>query len=124
MPMQPLRSLVPMASVRSVTRSIAFYRKVGFEVRNTHTPEGETEPVWSSLESGGAELMLARAEEPVDPGRQGVLFYAYCPDVAEFRAGLIAAGVEAGPIRTPFYNPRGEFEVTDPDGYVLMVTHT
>lgn len=122
--MKALTSLVPMAHVQSVARSVAFYRTLGFVARNTHTPEGGTEPVWAWLESGGAHLMLAQAEETVDPARQAVLFYAYCSDVAGFRSALIAAGVEAGPIATPFYNPRGEFRVTDPDGYVLMVTHT
>jgi hypothetical protein len=47
-------SLVPLAHVRSVMRSIAFYRKLGFVVRNTHTPEGGVEPVWAWLESGDA----------------------------------------------------------------------
>jgi hypothetical protein len=68
--------------------------------------------------------MLAQASEPVDPEKQAVLFYVYCPDVAAFRRMLIDAGVDAGPIQSPFYAPRGEFRVTDPDGYVLMITHT
>jgi catechol 2,3-dioxygenase-like lactoylglutathione lyase family enzyme len=119
-----LKSLVPMAFVRSVTDSIAFYAKLGFEVGNTHTPEGGVEPVWAWLESGGAQLMLAKASEPVDARAQAVLFYAYCPDVAAFRTALLDVGVEAGPITRPFYAPRGEFRVTDPDGYVLMITHT
>jgi catechol 2,3-dioxygenase-like lactoylglutathione lyase family enzyme len=76
-----LNSLVPMAHVRSVTRSIAFYEKLGFAVGN-------------------------------------------CADVAAFRSMLEEAGVNTGPIQHPFYAPRGEFRVTDPDGYVLMITHT
>jgi hypothetical protein len=113
-----------MAFVRSAEGSIEFYRKLGFEVRHSHAPEGEVEPVWAWLASGGAHLMLALAEEPLDPGKQGVLFYLYCTDVAAFRDELIEAGVDAGPIQNPFYAPRGEFAVTDPDGYCLMVTHT
>lgn len=119
-----LKSLVPMAFVLSVRRSIEFYAKLGFEVGNTHTPEGGVEPVWAWLKSGGAHLMLAQASEPVDPEKQAVLFYVYCPGLAEFRSTLIEAGVEAGPIQHPFYAPGGEFRVTDPDGYVLMVTHS
>lgn len=117
-------SLVPMAYVQSVRRTIEFYRKLGFEERNTHTPEGSVEPVWAWLRSGDAHLMAARASEPVDPKCQAILLYLYCPDVAAFRSMLIEAGVEAGPINYPFYAPRGEFRVTDPDGYVLMVSHT
>lgn len=119
-----LSSLVPMAHVRSVRRSIEFYQKLGFVEGNTHTPEGGVEPVWAWLRSGGAHLMLAEADEPIDSEKQAVLFYVYCPDVVAFRTMLIEAGVDAGPVQHAFYAPRGEFRVTDPDGYVLMVTHT
>jgi hypothetical protein len=44
-------------------------------------------------------------------------------DVVAFRSMLLETGVEAGPISYPFYAPRGEFRVTDPDGYCLMITH-
>ncbi len=118
-----LKALVPMARVRDVTRSIAFYRKLGFEVGNTHAPEGATEPVWAWLGSGGAQLMLAATNEPVDAPSRSVLFYLYAADVAGFRDALLREGIEAGEIKRPFYNPEGEFEVVDPDGYVLMVTH-
>jgi catechol 2,3-dioxygenase-like lactoylglutathione lyase family enzyme len=119
-----VKSLIPLVSVQSVPRSIAFYEKLGFEVRRTHTPEGDPEPIWAWLTSDAAQVMLACAEAPVDPGAQGVLFYVYCPDVAGFRSQLVAAGVDAGPISSPFYAPRGEFRITDPDGYVMMVSHT
>ena len=119
-----LSSLVPMAHVRSVKRSTEFYKKLGFVEGDTHTPEGGVEPVWVWLHSGGAQLMLAQASEPIDPKQQAVLFYVYCQDVAAFRSRLLESGVEAGQIQHPFYAPRGEFRVTDPDGYVLMVTHT
>jgi hypothetical protein len=122
-PAMTLKGLVPMAFVRSVPRSIAFYGKLGFEVRNTHAPEASTEPVWAWVRAGDAHLMLARSEDPVDPGR-AVLFYVYSSDVSGFRDELIAAGVDAGEIARPFYAPGGEFRVTDPDGYVLMITHT
>jgi uncharacterized glyoxalase superfamily protein PhnB len=118
-----LTSLVPMIQVRSVRRSIEFYQKLGFVVNNTHAPEGDVEPVWAWLQSGGAHFMLAQAEEPFDPKKQGVLFYAYSEDVVAFRSLLVQAGVDAGPIEHPFYSPRGEFCVTDLDGYVLMVSH-
>jgi hypothetical protein len=79
-----MRSLLPMAHVHSVPRSIAFYEKRGFSVGNTFTPD----------------------------------------DVAAKQAELERAGIAAGPIRFPFYAPRGEFRIEDPDGHVLMVTHT
>ena len=117
-------SLIPMAFVKSVTRSVEFYGKLGFVVGHSHTPDGRAEPVWVSLQSGNAHLMLSEATAPIDPREQAVLFYVYCKDVAAFRNKLLESGVDAGPISHPFYAPGGEFRVTDPDGYTLMVTHT
>jgi catechol 2,3-dioxygenase-like lactoylglutathione lyase family enzyme len=119
----PIRSLVPMAHVRNVAQSIEFYRKLGFEVGGDFVPQGRDTLSWAWLESGGANLMLALADEPVVPDQQAVLFYLYCDDVPATRFRLQEAGVVAGPIEYPFYAPRGEFRVTDPDGYVLMITH-
>lgn len=118
------RSLVALAHVASVPDSIAFYGKLGFEVRNTFTPPEAKEPVWVWLEKGNARLMLSQASGPIVPGEQAVLFYLYYDDVPATREALEKAGVSAGPIQYPFYNPRGEFRVTDPDGYVLMLAHT
>jgi catechol 2,3-dioxygenase-like lactoylglutathione lyase family enzyme len=113
-----------MAHVKSVPRSIEFYQKLGFTVRNTFVPEGRSEYSWAWLQAGGAHLMVTRADEPVDASRQAVLFYIYCGDVPAFRDALEKEGVTVGEIQYPFYAPRGEFRVTDPDGFVLMVTHT
>ena len=119
-----LQSLVPMVHVANVQRSIEFYTKLGFEIGNTFTPEGAASPRWAWLQSeGGAKLMVAKASEPVDPKQQAVLFYIYCDDVAAKRSELVAANIKASPITSPFYAPRGEFRIEDPDGYVLMVTH-
>lgn len=119
-----VRSLVPLAHVRSVPASIAFYRLLGFETVNTFTPQDRDVPTWAYLKAGQARLMLGEAGEPVAASRQAVLFYLYCDDVAALREELLARGIPAGPIQTPFYAPRGEFRIEDPDGYVIMVTHT
>lgn len=118
------RALVPFVHVASVPRSTAFYERLGFAVGNTFTPEGDPEPTWAWLRSDRAQLMVAQADEPVDPAKQALILYVYCDDVVAYRAELLARGVAAGEIRHPFYAPRGEFRVVDPDGYVLMVTHT
>ncbi len=113
-----------MASVADVERSIAFYAQLGFEVGNTFAEEGATKPAWAWLYSDRAQLMLAAADEPVVADQQKVLFYLYTDDVPAARASLIEAGLSPGEITTPFYAPRGEFQLVDPDGYVLMITHT
>ena len=119
-----MRTLVPLAHVRDVRRSTAFYQLLGFDVANTHTPDGGSDPVWAWLRSADAHLMLAQAGEPIVEPPTAALFYLYCDDVTAFRAMLQERGVDAGPVAYPFYAPRGEFKVIDPDGYVLMVSHT
>jgi catechol 2,3-dioxygenase-like lactoylglutathione lyase family enzyme len=126
-----IRSLVPMAHVASVPASIEFYGKLGFRVLNS-VPGAAGEPRWAYLSSGQgprpgqgpAQLMLARASGPIDADQQAVLFYAYFDDTHAARERLMAAGIEAGPIEYPFWAPRGEFRIVDPDGYTVMVTHT
>ena len=118
------RQLTPMAFVSDVTRSIAFYQHLGFSVGNTFTPEGEPAPTWAWLATGSAQLMITKASEPVISERQAVWFYLYVADVAQAHEDLSAAGLPVGPITSPFYAPKGEFRLVDPDGHVLMVTHT
>lgn len=112
-----------MLSVDDVERSIAFYSRLGFEIGNTFACEGESKPSWAWLQSGDAQLMLSAASEPV-AAKHSVLFYVYTNDVTAARTSLIDAGLKPGEIATPFYAPRGEFEIVDPDDYIIMVTHT
>jgi catechol 2,3-dioxygenase-like lactoylglutathione lyase family enzyme len=119
-----VRAIVAMLAVASVQRSIDFYAKLGFTVGNTFAPPGAAEPSWAWLQSGQAQVMVSKATEPVVASQQAVMFYVYCEDVAAARSELLGSGVEAGEIAFPFYAPRGEFRLTDPDGYVLMITHT
>ena len=121
----PLRNVVAMLHVGSVPRAAAFYALLGLEVANTHQEPGSDEPAWAWLQSQhGASLMLAQADAPTGPVAQAILFYLYCDDVAAMHAALVASDVPVGEIAYPFYCPKGEFRVVDPDGYVAMVTHT
>ncbi len=116
------RQLVLMIAVADVERSSEFYRHLGFEVGNRFAPAGATKPSWAWLHCDEAQLMLS-AHEPVG-NTEAVLFYAYTDDVEAARATLVEAGLNPGEITKPFYSPRGEFKIVDPDGYVVMVTHT
>ena len=116
-----LASLVPMAHVADVRKSVEFYQLLGFEVKNTVEHEGRLQWVW--LKNGGADLMLARSGRPINPDAQDVLFYMYALDVVACRTELEAKGVKVGPMRYPFYSPRGEFRVEDVDGYTVFVAH-
>ncbi len=118
---QALRGLVPMAHVADVAKSIAFYQKLGFELGNTFEQDGQLQ--WAWLKSGKADFMITRSSRPMNPEAQDVLFYLYAPDVAAYREQLALRGVKVSQVSYPFYAPRGEFRVQDPDGYTLMITH-
>jgi hypothetical protein len=87
-----------------VARSIAFYQRFGFVVTSIYKYR-ET-PVWAALQSGGAELMVTRDGDSIDPAGQGILFYLYSPDLAALRAQLLANGVESGEIEDGTPGPR------------------
>ncbi len=113
-----------MVHVFDLARSVAFYERLGFMVQNTFTPPDAPSPSWAWLELGTARIMLARSSGPIDPEQQAVLFYLYYDDIAATHAELSAAGIATGEMTYPFYCPKGEFRVRDPDGYGLMLTHT
>jgi hypothetical protein len=108
-----------MAPVADVPRSIAFYKQLGFEVDNTFEEGGTVE--WAYLRNGGAHLMLTRTDDPVVPDRQTMLLYLYPSDLVAFHQELQAKGLDVGSIEQRFYMEQGEFELTDPDGYCLLV---
>jgi predicted enzyme related to lactoylglutathione lyase len=117
------KQLTQIISVTNVLRSIAFYEHLGFAIANSVTPENESEPSWAWLSSGEAHLMLTTACHPILPEQQRILFYLYVANVNDAHAALVADGLQRGSIETPFYAPQGEFQLTDPDGYVLMTSH-
>ncbi len=118
-PTAPAVDLVPFVHVRDVERSIALYELLGFAVTATHPACGPLG--WAALESEAAKLMLARADEPIDPARQAVLFYLYTHDLHALQQHLRAHGAKAGAIRDGTPGPRHEMRLRDPDGYSLIV---
>ena len=112
-----------MAHVADMRRSLAFYTTLGFEAENTYTVPGEPDPIWAYLESGAAHLMITRADAPVEPSAQAILFYLYAAEVETLHGRLTRDGLKPGPIEKPFYSPLGEFKLVDPDGYVIIVSH-
>jgi predicted enzyme related to lactoylglutathione lyase len=112
---------MPHAFVRDMRASIAFYESLGFKLANSFSADSMEEPSWCWLSCERGDLMLGSAKEPIAPDQQGVLFYAYCDDVGAAHAELAEAGLKVGPITQPFYNPGGEFQVNDPDGYVIWI---
>lgn len=111
-----------MIFVADVQRSIEFYKSLGFGVANTYEPQGKL--CWAWMERGKARIMLSLSGRPANAGAQDVMFYLYVLRVAEYRDGLIAQNVKVGELQYPFYSPKGEFRIDDPDGFTLMVAET
>ena len=105
--------------VSDVERSVAFYRHLGFAPVHTYEPGDEL--VWAFLQVERAQLMLERADAPIDHREQAVLFYLYTHDLAGLRDRLVARGLAPGEIVDGSPGPRREMRVADPDGYVLMI---
>ncbi len=102
--------LIPMAHAADVLRSIDFYQHLGMEVRGSlRLPSGELQ--WVHLASDQADIMFARASEPVIAGQQAVMFYLNTPDLIALREHLLARGVKVSPITSPNYMPKGEIRV-------------
>lgn len=65
--------------------------------------------------------MLTRTQQPLAGTGPQVVLYLYANNLVELRNELIQAGQTPGEITYPDYLPKGEFSITDPDGYCLMV---
>ena len=122
-PTPRLRGVLAMIYVSDVARSIEFYKELGFTVGGTHADQGKL--VWAELQTpdGHAQLMLANSARPMNPGAQDMLFYLYAVNVEQYREELQAKGLAVGPMKFPFYSPRGEFRLEDPDGWSLFIAH-
>jgi catechol 2,3-dioxygenase-like lactoylglutathione lyase family enzyme len=123
----PISGLVPMIHVADVDRAAEFYRLLGFEIGNYVPRTGTKHWAWLYAPKAadwkrGPNLMVTRSEGAVEAGE--TLFYLYAADLKSLRAELLAKGVQAGEIAYPDYLPNGEFRVTDPDGYTLMIAQS
>jgi predicted enzyme related to lactoylglutathione lyase len=121
-PAHRINRLTPFVHVEDVARSIAFYHHLGLTLASVYKYRGT--PIWASLESGQAELMVSTDGDPIDPAGQGVLFYLYSDDLAALRKQLLAAGIAAGEIEDGTPGPTQQMQIIDPDGYELMVAQT
>ena len=115
-----VEGLVPVLHVLDLRRSVEFYERFGFEVRNSHDVDGRR--VWCWLERNQARLMLAEEEVPVPAEQQFVLFYLYAHDLEDLHDRLTEAALEPGPIEPGAPGPDRQFSIDDPDGYNLTVT--
>jgi ketosteroid isomerase-like protein len=117
-PPRRVSRLTPFVHVTDVERSAAWYGHLGFVVTEIFTPGGRLN--WANLVSGEVELMLQRAFGRL-PDSGAIVLWLYSHDLAALRDQLVAAGVSAGEIVDGAPGPRQQIELTDPDGYTVMV---
>lgn len=108
-----IERLVPMVAVSDLSRSVDFYRQLGFAVDNRNDDWG-----WASLRAGACRLMLdVTTNGHPGPVRQSII-YLYPDDLEAYHAGACANGLDLPVISLTFYGMR-EFRLSDPDGNQL-----
>jgi catechol 2,3-dioxygenase-like lactoylglutathione lyase family enzyme len=118
-------NLIPSARVAGVQRSVAFYERLGFVVDGRWEDGGTL--VWASMHAKlvrAARIMFSGGPEhgaPPEPRAQGINFYCWTDNIAALHARLTAEGLAPGAIAHPEHMADGEFALTDPDGYRLLV---
>jgi DNA-binding MarR family transcriptional regulator len=115
-------NLAPETQVADVSRSLEFYARLGFVEDGRFEHEGRL--VWASMHGRAvraARIMFALADAPIDPNAQGVGFYCWSDNIASLVERLTAAGLKPSSITHPDHMPQGEFQIGDPDGYVLRI---
>jgi predicted enzyme related to lactoylglutathione lyase len=110
----------PMLHVAEIENSIRFYELLGFTTIDT---EGCKPLGWARMHCESGSIIFLRLEKPLDPSKQGFLFYLYTPDLAGLREHLVANGVKVPAINYPEYMPSGKINLADPDGYHIEIAH-
>ena len=118
-PASLVSGLVPFVEVADVGRSVAFYRLLGLELRDTYDHEGQL--VWASMARESAALMLARIEASIDPSAPARAVLPLRPRPRRPARSSVSHGLTLGEIVDGSPGPKPEMHVTDPDGYCLMV---
>jgi catechol 2,3-dioxygenase-like lactoylglutathione lyase family enzyme len=113
--------LVPALLVRDLPETLAFYRKLGFELSGTY-PDGD-QPTWAEVDRDGVVLQFHTEPPcgtPAEPVCSGT-FYLYPEDVEALAAELRGKVAFAWGPEVMEYGMR-EFGVQDPNGYYLAFT--
>ena len=114
-----VKQAVPFFMVRSMERSLDFYRiRLGFDLKMKWEPRGTIE--WCWLELGNAALMLQEYRENIPEQKlgEGVSICFMCSDALAIYHHLSANGLTT--IQEPFVgNHLWVVGLMDPDGYVI-----
>lgn len=113
--------VVPALLVKDMTETLAFYRRLGFELSGRHPGQGS--PTWSEVARDGVLLQFHTEPPcgtPLEPVCSGTLYFY--PDGVDALADELRGKVEFawGP-EVMEYGMK-EFGVRDPNGYYLAFT--
>jgi catechol 2,3-dioxygenase-like lactoylglutathione lyase family enzyme len=119
----PIKQAVPLLRVADVARSIEWYRDILGFVGDPFPAAPPHE--LAILRHGQAELMLRRGSPPVRSKPRQYDWDVYLRrEGSRFRemfAGFSARGIVTRRLEQMFYG-LAEFEITDPDGYVICLS--
>jgi catechol 2,3-dioxygenase-like lactoylglutathione lyase family enzyme len=110
-----MNRLVPMLPVKSVSESLEFYRKLGFEVE-TRNDEWR----WAMLALGECRLMVDQSINAHPHSPRDFVLYLYPEDIVEYHRSIRENGLEIPDLDVTFYGMT-EFRIDDPDGNRLWV---
>ena len=116
MPTNPILRAVPMLAVKELTRSIDFYRLLGFSAHRYQNGDG-----YAFLTRGNFEIHLAQSNMLVEgrhPGN-GIYFYLASGTAAALEAEFRAAGAHILSPLAPREWKMNEFVLGDPDANLL-----
>jgi uncharacterized glyoxalase superfamily protein PhnB len=110
-----MNRLIPMLPVKSVSKSVEFYQKLGFSVERREDHWG-----WAMLRFDECRVMVDQSiNRHPDAPRQSVV-YLYPEDVVDYHALVRASGLVVADLDVTFYGMK-EFRIDDPDGNRLWI---
>lgn len=113
--------VVPALLVKDMSETLAFYRKLGFELSGCHPDQHN--PAWAEVQRDGAVLQF-HTEPPCgtrsEPVFTGTLYFY--PESVDALADELRTKVEFAWGPDVMVYGMKEFAVQDPDGYYLAFT--
>ncbi|WP_416307967.1 VOC family protein [Neptunicella sp. SCSIO 80796] len=110
-----LNRLVPMQPVKNLSVSVAFYRKLGFEVEKQQDDWG-----WAMLRCGDCQMMLDQSIHLHDNIPKTAVLYLYPDNIQAFHQQARDNGLAVPDLDVTFYGLT-EFRFEDPDGNRLWI---
>ena len=107
--------LIPMLPVKNMPASVAFYRKLGFDIELR-----KDEWRWAMLRFGECRLMVDESINADPPLPRASVLYLYPDDIAGYHKQLRENGLDIPGLEMSFYGMT-EFRMEDPDGNRLWI---